>query len=223
MSNIDIIDLYYTLGSKALVEISEMYKNGDISENEMLINQNRATTVGIDISSRDMVKVSIPEYRYRYFDSEGEFIKSGTLSYNELLKGIKLGIIFKKPILQRYRTMQMYIINKNEVYTDKYKFDVSAVAKELDLKSTEDLYELLESVGFDDIDLLRKYINRDESIDFNEDKLNTLTYIVDLLSKIYSREEFVDLYEEEYQYRTTLRVCAYEALRINNLIKMKGL
>ena len=222
MSSIDIIDLYYTLGSKALSEISDMYKDGDISDNEILIGQNRACQIGIDLSNRDMVEVSIPEFRYKYFDADGKYIKSGTLSYDEILKGLKLGVLFKEAIITNYRKKILYVVERKEVYTDKYKFDTDKVLKELDVLDVDDLLKLLESWNFKDLDLLEQYIASDSNLKIEEDSIESLVYLISLLSKLYGREDFIDLYDEEYQYRTQIRINAYEALRIQNWIKAKG-
>lgn len=221
ISKFGLFDKYYNLGLKAIDEIYDQYKKKDIKSNHFYITQKTIESLGlndIDMSELDWIKVSIPKYKYRYRDLDGNLLRLSDMNYIELSEAVKLGTVIREPRFNKYKYLKLYLLNLEGIDLSRFNLDRGRVLKELECNTISDLcIDLKEHFKFKCIQDIKNYLNHNWNRDI-ENEEETI-HLINLLSKISERNQFIDVQEEFLEERVTRLVCDCNALEIREKIK----
>lgn len=216
VNKLSLFDKYYNLGIKAINEIYEQYKIKDIKDNNFYVTQKTLDALeidNIDIKKLNWLKVSIPKYRYRYRDLDGNLLRLKDMNYGELSEAVKLGVVIREPRFHKYNYLKLYLVSLEGVDLSKYNLDIARVLKELDCRTVSELCnELGTRYKFKCINDIKNYLNKNWSKEVRKEE--ETVHLISLLSKISERVQFIDVQEEFLEERVTRLVCDCNALEV---------
>lgn len=225
ITKLSLFDKYYNLGLKAVNEIYEQYKNKNIETDNFYVTQKTLETLGInnlEEGELNSIKVSIPKYRYRYRDLNGNLLRLSDINYVELSEAVKLGTVIREPKFHKYNYLKLYLVSLKGIDLSRYDLDKDRLLRELDCGTLDDLYkDLRDKYKFKCITDIKNYLNHnwDKEIVKEEETV----HLINLLSKIVERSQFIDIQEEFLEERVVRLVCDCNALELRErMIQIQG-
>lgn len=225
ITKFSLLDKYYNLGFKAVNEIYEQYKNKNIKVDNFYVTQKTLGALGVnnlELDKFDYIKVSIPKYRYRYRDLNGNLLRLSDINYTELSEAVKLGIVTREPKFHKYMYLKLYLVSLKGINLSRYELDKGRLLRELNCSTLEDLYkDLRDKYKFKCIIDIKNYLNH--NWDKEVTKEEETVHLISLLSKVVERNQFIDIQEEFLEERVTRLVCDCNALELRErMIQIQG-
>lgn len=216
VNKLSLFDKYYNLGIKAVNEIYKQYKDKNLKNDYFYVTQKTIETLDIkdlDMSKLDFIKVSIPKYRYRYRDLDGNLLRLSDINYNELSEAVRLGTVIREPKFHKYKYLKLYLVDLRGKDLSIYNINKDRLLQDLDCIDMDNLYDDLSNrYKFKCIKDIRNYLSDNWNVTI-ENEEETL-YLISLLSKITERVQFIDVQEEFLEERVTRLVCDCNALEL---------